>query len=68
MLWKVYVNGYEDQSLRIVDKTDVSTGSTWYKTFGYSYTNVFILSKGEYLVELYADNILVQSGTFYVQE
>jgi tetratricopeptide (TPR) repeat protein len=68
MLWKVYVNGYEDQSLRIVDKTDISSGDTWYKTFGYTYTNVFILSAGEYLVELYADNILVQSGTFYVQE
>ena len=68
MLWKVYVNGYEDQGLRIVDKTDISGGSTWYKTFGYSYTNVFILSAGEYTVELYADNILVQSGTFYVQE
>ncbi len=68
MLWKVYVNGYEDQSLRIVDKTDISSGSTWYKTFGYSYTNVFILSPGEYTVDLYADNILVQSGTFYVQE
>ena len=68
MLWKVYVNGYEDPALRIVDATDISGGSTWYKTFGYSYTNVFILSQGEYTVELYADNILVQSGTFYVQE
>lgn len=67
MLWKVYVNGYEDQSLRIVDKTDISGGSTWYKTFGYEFTQTFILRKGEYLVELYADNILVQSGTFYVQ-
>ncbi len=68
MLWKVYVNGHEDQALRIVDTTDVSAGNTWYKTFGYSYTNVFILSEGEYTVDLYADNILVQSGTFYVQE
>jgi hypothetical protein len=68
MLWKVYVNGYEDQSLRILDSTDISAGDTWYKTFGYSFTNVFILSAGEYTVELYADNILVQSGTFYVQE
>ncbi|GMV34794.1 MAG: hypothetical protein DCC59_00730 [Chloroflexi bacterium] len=68
MLWKVYFNGYEDQSLRVVDKTDISSGNTWYKTFGYTYTNVFILGAGEYLVELYADNILVQSGTFYVQE
>ena len=68
MLWKVYVNGYEDQSLRIVSSEDISDGATWYKTFGYSYTNIFILTAGEYTVELYADNVLVQSGTFFVQE
>ena len=67
MLWKVYVNGYEDQSLRIVANDDLSAGNTWYKTFGYTYTDVFILSAGEYVVELYADNILVQRGTFYVK-
>ena len=68
MLWKVYVNGYEDQSLRIVSTEDISDGTTWYKTFGYNYTNVFILTEGEYTVELYADNTLVQRGTFYVKE
>lgn len=68
LLWKVYVNGYEDQSLRVLSTEDISGGSTWYRTFGYNYTNVFILSEGEYTLELYADNILVQSGTFYVQE
>ncbi|NOH02516.1 MAG: tetratricopeptide repeat protein [Chloroflexi bacterium] len=66
MIWKVYVNGIEDQSLRIVSNDDISSGSTWYRTFGYEYTNVFILSEGEYTVELYADNKLVQRGTFYV--
>lgn len=67
MIWKVYVNGVEDQSLRIVANDDLSGGSTWYRTFGYEYTNVFILSEGEYTVELYADNKLVQRGTFYVR-
>lgn len=66
MIWKVYVNGTEDQSLRILANDDISTGSTWYRTFGYDYTNVFILSEGEYTVELYADHKLVQRGTFYV--
>ncbi len=68
MVWKVYVNGVEDQSLRIVADDDLSGGSTWFRTFGYEYTNVFILSRGEYTVELYADNKLVQSGTFYVAD
>ena len=68
LLWKVYVNGYEDQSLRILSNEDLSSGDTWYRTFGYQYTNVFMLASGEYTVELYADNILVKSGTFSVQE
>ncbi|MCQ3936627.1 MAG: hypothetical protein DPW18_06225 [Chloroflexi bacterium] len=68
MIWKVFVNGIEDQSLRIVSNDDISSGSTWYRTFGYEYTNVFILSEGEYTVELYADNQLVQRGTFYVRQ
>ena len=68
MLWKVYVNGYEDAGFRIFTNEDISGGNTWYKTFGFGYTNIFILSPGEYTVELYADNILVQSGTFFVQE
>lgn len=68
MLWKVYVNGYEDAGFRIFTNEDISGGSTWYKTFGFGYTNIFILSPGEYTVELYADNILVQTGTFFVQE
>ncbi len=68
LIWKVYVNGYEDQSLRKVSETDLSTGSTWYMTFGFDYTNVFILSPGEYVVELYVDSKLVQRGTYYVQD
>lgn len=67
MVWKVYVNGSENQSLRIYTEEDLSAGNTWYKTFGYGYTNVFILSEGEYTVEFYADNVLVQSGSFKVQ-
>jgi len=68
LIWKVYFNGYEDQVLRSISNEDISSGSTWYRTFGYQFTNLFILSPGEYTVELYADTILVQSGTFYVQE
>jgi len=67
LVWKVYVNGTEDPSLRIVSNADISSGATWYRTFGYDYTNVFILAAGEYTVELFADNHLVQHGTFQVK-
>lgn len=68
LIWKLYYNGVEDQSLREVSDTDLSAGSAWYKTFGYDYTNVFILSPGEYVVELYVDSKLAQRGVFYVSD
>jgi tetratricopeptide (TPR) repeat protein len=67
MVWKVYVNGTEDQSLRVVSTDDISGGTTWYRTFGYNYTNIFILSPGEYTVEMYADSKLVKSAMFTIQ-
>jgi hypothetical protein len=66
VIWKVYWNGTEDQSLRVISTDDIGGNSTWYRTFGYNYTNVFVLTPGEYVVELYADSKLVQSGTFYI--
>jgi tetratricopeptide (TPR) repeat protein len=68
IIWKVYVNGREDQSLRAILNHDISSGATWYQTFGYNYTNVFILTPGEYIVELYADSKLAQIGKFLVEE
>jgi hypothetical protein len=67
MVWKVYYNGTEDQSMRKWETADISTNSIWYRTFGYDYTNVFVLSSGEFVVELYADSRLVQRGTFYIE-
>jgi tetratricopeptide (TPR) repeat protein len=67
IIWKVYVNGREDQSLRVVQNNDISSNTTWYQTFGYNYTNVFILTPGEYVVELYADSKLAQLGKFIVK-
>jgi tetratricopeptide (TPR) repeat protein len=66
LLWKIYRNGSEDRSLRAVSETDLGAGALWYKTFGYDYTNVFVLSSGEYVVELYVDSKLVQRGAFYI--
>ncbi len=68
IIWKVYLNGEEDQSLRVVFNAELSSDSAWYQTFGYDYTNVFILTPGEYVVELYADSRLAQIGTFFVDE
>ena len=68
LIWKVYVNGWEDQSLRFIQNSDLSSGTTWYQTFGFDYTDTFILTPGEYVVELYADSKLTQIGFFFVEE
>ncbi len=67
IIWKVYFNGVEDQSMRIISYADISSGSLWYQTFGYNYTSVFVFTPGEFVVELYADSKLVQTGTFFVE-
>ncbi|MBL8051113.1 MAG: tetratricopeptide repeat protein [Anaerolineales bacterium] len=66
-IWKVYRNGQEDLTLRRVSNQDLSEGDTWYTNFGFDYTNVFILADGEYRLELYIDNQLVQSGIVYIK-
>lgn len=67
IIWRVYVNGYENPSLRKIFDQDISSGGNWYQTFGFGYTNIFILSDGEYLIELYIDNQLVQSGVLQIR-
>lgn len=67
IIWRVYVNGYENSSLRKVFTQDISPSGTYYQTFGFGYTNIFILGQGEYLIELYIDNQLVQSGVLEVR-
>jgi tetratricopeptide (TPR) repeat protein len=67
LIWKIYFNGYEAHSLRTVSNRDIGESGISYWAFGYKDINVFILAKGEYTVELYADNILVLRTTFYVR-
>lgn len=67
MIWKIYFNGYEAHSLRTVTNRDISGSNVSHWVFGYKDTRVFILAKGEYTVELYADNILVLRATFHVR-
>lgn len=66
MIWKVYIDGVEYISLRKVSNIDIGSGTTWYETFGSEYASGFLPS-GNYVVELYADSKLVQTGTFFVE-
>jgi hypothetical protein len=43
-------------------------GEEAYIPLSYAYSNVYILSSGEYLVELYLDSHLAQRGYFIIEE
>lgn len=66
IIWRVYINGREEPTLRRVFEQDISPSGTYYQSFGFGYTNIFILRDGEYLLELYIDNQLVQSGVLQI--
>ncbi len=66
-IWKVYRNGREDPSLRVVSDWQLGEAGSAVLPISYTYSTVFSFSSGEYTVELYIDNYLVQSGTFIVE-
>ena len=67
LLWKVYVNGYEDYVLRAVSEWESGESGSGIKWISYAFSNVFVFTPGEYTVELYVDTQLIQTGTFRVE-
>ncbi len=65
-VWKVYRDGQEDPSLRVVGNWAIGESGKGAKSISYAYSNVFILAPGEYTVEVYIDAELLKRGTFYV--
>ncbi len=66
---KVYIDGQEDPSWRIVRDWDGgASGSEYEIPLAISYTNAFILTSATYTVELYVDGHLANTGTFVVEE
>jgi len=68
VLYKVYLNGYEYTSLRLVEEWPESLGESGsaQKPLSYEYSRLFILPRGHYDVEMYADSHLVQRGSFTI--
>ncbi len=67
-VWKIYVNGVEDIPLRVESDWSVGENGSAIKFIEYAFSNNFVFARGEYVVELYLDSRLVQSGTFYVND
>jgi hypothetical protein len=65
-IWKVYRNGIEDPSLRVVAEWEIGESGAAVKPISYAFSRAFVLASGEYTVELYIDYHLVQRGTFVI--
>jgi tetratricopeptide (TPR) repeat protein len=66
-IWKVYHEGQEDPSLRVVEAWSLGQSGGAEKPISYSYSNVFIFTPGEYTVELYVDSHWIQGGSFVIE-
>jgi tetratricopeptide (TPR) repeat protein len=66
-IWKVYRDGYEDPTLRVIGKWGLQETGQAAKSISYAYSTLFVFASGEYTVELYIDSRLVQRGTFIVE-
>ena len=67
-IWKVYRNGFEDPSLRVVADWTLEASGNAIKLISFADSNVFIFSPGEYVVEFYLDYHLLQSVGFTIEE
>jgi hypothetical protein len=68
VLYKVYIDGEEDPSWRLVAPWDLGASGTAEKPLSLAYSDVFVLSPGNYTVEMYVNTHLVQQGSFVVEE
>lgn len=68
VLFKVYVDGEEDPSWRMLADWDLGAAGSAEKPISLAYSDNFVLSPGQYAVEMYVNGHLAQRGTFYVAE
>jgi tetratricopeptide (TPR) repeat protein len=68
VLFKVYIDGEEDPSWRLIAPWDLGAAGTAVKPLSLAYSDVFVLDPGQYTVELYVNTQLVQQGSFVVEE
>jgi tetratricopeptide (TPR) repeat protein len=66
-IWKIYRNGVEAESLRVVSPWEIGESGAAVKPISYAYSSVFNLASGEYTAELYYDGYLLYRGHFIVE-
>lgn len=68
VVFKLYINGEEDPSWRIVDAWSLGSEGSAEIPISYAYSDTFVFDPGEYIVELYVNYHLVQRGVFQIEE
>lgn len=68
LLFKLYINGEEDPSWRVLQTWDLGADGTAEIPMSYAYSDTFTFKSGDYVVEMYVDNHLAQRGSFTIQE
>ncbi len=68
VLFKLYINGEEDPSWRILQPWDLGAEGNAEIPVSYAYSDTFVFDAGEYVVEMYVDYQLAQRGYFTIAE
>jgi tetratricopeptide (TPR) repeat protein len=66
VLYKVFIDGEEDPSWRVISPWDLGESGSAEKMLSLAYSDNFVLSPGEYQVEMYVNSQLAQRGLFVV--
>ena len=67
VLWKLYRNGWEDPSWRLLEDWSLGEMGSAQKPFSLAYSNLYFFSTGEYAIEMYVDSQLMQRGSFTIE-
>jgi sigma54-dependent transcription regulator len=68
ILFKLYINGEEDPSWRILQPWDLGVDGNAEIPVSYAYSDTFVFDAGQYVIEMYVDNHLAQRGWFFITE
>jgi tetratricopeptide (TPR) repeat protein len=68
VLFKLYINGEEDPSWRILEPWQLGAEGNAEIPISYAYSDTFVFDPGEYIVEMYVDYQLAQRGWFVITE
>lgn len=66
--FKLYIDGVEDPSWRILEKWQNGASGTAEVPVSYAYSDTFQFAPGNYTVEVYVDYHLAQQGSFVIEK